>query len=122
MKNGRKISGAKYHAHRKRRLRDRGRQTRIVRLAEEKTKKIRVLGGHEKIVSLSGNYANVIKNKKARKVKIKNVIETPSNRFFARQNVIVKGAIIETEIGNARVTNRPSQEGTIQAVIINEKE
>jgi small subunit ribosomal protein S8e len=122
MELGRKITGGKYHAHRKKRLCDKRGQSRIVKLGEAKTKKIRTLGGADKVVSLSGNYANVIKDGKAKKAKIKNVIETPSNRFFARQNVIVRGAIIETEIGNARVTNRPSQEGIIQAVIINDKD
>jgi len=121
MKLGRKASGGKYHAHKKKTLRNKRGQTRVVKLGEIKTKKIRTLGGVKKVVCLSGNYANVISNGKAKRVKIKNVIETPANRFFARQNVIVKGAIIETEIGHARVTNRPSQEGIIQAVIVEKK-
>ena len=55
---------------------------------------------------------------KSKKATITNVSETPSNRFLARQNVLVKGAIIETDLGKARVTNRPSQEGQIQAILI----
>ncbi|MEM2426420.1 MAG: hypothetical protein QXE83_05420 [Archaeoglobaceae archaeon] len=31
---------------------------------------------------------------------------------------MTKGAIIQTEIGKAKVTNRPSQEGIINAVLI----
>ena len=52
------------------------------------------------------------------KAEIKNVIETPQNRFLARQNRLLKGAIIETSKGNARITNRPGQDGTAYAVLI----
>ena len=54
----------------------------------------------------------------SKKSKIKNVAETPSDRFLAKQNILVKGAIIDTEIGKARITNRPGQEGFINAVIL----
>ncbi|MBS3081827.1 hypothetical protein J4416_02730 [Candidatus Pacearchaeota archaeon] len=63
-------------------------------------------------------HENIISNGKAKKGLIKNVIETPSNLFLARQNVLVKGSIIETELGKTVITNRPSQEGNIQAKII----
>ena len=78
------------------------------------------MGGNIKSVLLSSEFANVMnpKTKKAKKVKILNVVETPSDRFLARQNVLVKSAIIETELGKAKITNRPSQEPTIQAVLI----
>ena len=69
---------------------------------------------------MSTDIANVLDKKsgKIKQAKIKNVIETPSNRFLARQNVLVKGAIIDTELGKARVTNRPSQEGSVNAILL----
>ena len=45
-------------------------------------------------------------------------METPSNRFFARQNIITKGTILETEIGKVKVTNRPTQEGNINGILV----
>ena len=57
-------------------------------------------------------------NKSTKKVKIKNVLETPANRFLARQNILIKSAIIETELGKARITNRPSHDGNVQAVLV----
>jgi small subunit ribosomal protein S8e len=36
-------------------------------------------------------------------------------------NIITMGAVIETEIGNARVVSRPGQHGTINAVLIKGK-
>jgi len=123
MAKGRKISGGKYKRFRKRKLHSLKSQTRKVKLSEKKQKTIRGQGGNKRKVLLSENFANIIdtKTKKAKKVQIKNVLETPSNRFLARQNILVKSAIIETELGKAKITNRPSQEGMVQAVLVTEK-
>ena len=120
MKQGRKITGGKYHKRRKKRLYERDSQTRIAKLGKDKKKEMRVRGGNKKIVILSSEFANVYNKKtgKSKKVKIKNVLETPSNKFLARQNILVKSAIIETEIGKARITNRPSQEGSVEAELL----
>lgn len=119
MKTGRKISGGKYHKQKKKRLYERKGQPRTAKLGPEKKKMLRVRAGKKKVILLSADVANVKdKTGKTQKVKIKNVLETPSNRFLARQNILVKSAIIETELGKARITNRPSQEGNVQAVLI----
>jgi small subunit ribosomal protein S8e len=120
MVKGRKITGGKYRTSKKKKKYALPGIIRKVKLRETKRKLIKGMGNTQKIVLLSSNEANVLdkEKKKFKKVKIKNVLETPANRFLARQNIIVKGAIIDTELGKARVTNRPSQEGTIQAVLI----
>lgn len=120
---GRKISGGKYKKFRKRKLHAFKGKTRKTKLNEKKQKIIRTRGGNKKTVLLSENFANIIdpETKKAKKAKIKNVLETPSNRFLARQNILIKSAIIETELGRAKITNRPSQEGMVQGVLIKEK-
>jgi len=123
MKKGRKISGGRYKKQRKKKFYEKKGITRVVKLKETKRKTLRTRGGKERIVLLTSDEANIIdkKTKKSKKVKIKNVLETPSNRFLARQNILLKGAIIETELGKAKITNRPSQEGSIQAVLIEEQ-
>jgi len=123
MKTGRKKSGGKYKKQRKKKFFETKEQPRIVNLGERKTRKIRTRGGKQKTVLLSENKANLIdkKTKKSQKVEIKNVLETPSNRFLARQNVLVKSAVIETSVGRAKITNSPSQEGKIEAVLVEEK-
>ena len=118
MDRGRKISGGKYHKQRKKKTFELGGKVRVVRLAEKKTKIMRGMGGTLKTVSLAQNMINVIKNGKSKTVKIKNVVETPSNRFLARQNILVKSAIVDTELGKVRITNRPSQEGIVQGVLV----
>ena len=119
MKAGRKTSGGRYKKPKKRKLTGRHGQTRIVKIGDKKTKLLKTRGGSKKLTSFFSNTANIITKKKGKNTKIKNVIETPSNTFLARQNILVKGAIIETELGKAKITNRPSQEGNIQAVLIN---
>jgi small subunit ribosomal protein S8e len=114
----RKASGGKYKRIVKKKLTGRAGQSRVVKLAERKTKLIRGRGKTIKIVSLRDNKVNLTIDGKTKKVDIKNVVETPSNIFLARQNVLVKGAIIETEHGKAKITNRPSQEGNVQAVLV----
>lgn len=122
MVKGRKITGGKYKGFRKKKKYARPGIPRKVKLRETKQKTIKGIGKTTKNVLLSADSANIIdpKTKKAKKAKITNVLETPSNRFLARQNILIKGAIIETELGKAKITNRPGQEGSISAVLITE--
>ncbi len=50
--------------------------------------------------------------------KIKGVLESKDNRNFARQNIITKGTIINTDMGKAVVTNRPGRSGAVTAKLI----
>ncbi|MEI6731647.1 MAG: 30S ribosomal protein S8e [archaeon] len=118
MNKGRKISGGKYHAHRKKKLYEKAGQERHVILGDEKRKSLRVRGGASKTILLKSNIANVMVKGKVQRAKIINVEETPQNRFLARQNRLVKGAILDTSVGKAKITNRPSQEGQVNAVLI----
>lgn len=122
MRSKRKATGGKYKKIRKTRLSERRSKIRLVRIGKEKRKKLRGRGGKTKTIMLSAEKVNLLnpKTKKCAIVKIKTVLETPSNRYFARRNIITKGTIIETEKGKAKVTNRPSQEGNVQAVLLTE--
>ena len=117
-KKGRKISGGRYKKQRKKKKNEIKGQKRIVKLGEEKKKKIRVKGGNKKIVLLRGKFVNIKIKDKIKKVEIKNVLETPSNRFLARQNILTKGTIVETEAGKVKITNRPTQEAMINGILI----
>ena len=118
MKSGRKVTGGKYKKPKKKKATGRANQTRTVNLEKRKTKVLKCRGNMEKLVAFSDNQINLIVKGKAKKAEIKTVIETPSNTFLARQNVLVKGAIVETEIGKAKITNRPSQEGYVQGILV----
>jgi small subunit ribosomal protein S8e len=118
MKLGRKITGGRYHKQRKKKKFERAGQKKEVKLGEEKRKTVRTKGGNKKTYLLKSKKINVAKEGKIKAVEIKNVLETPSNRFLARQNIITKGTIVETDLGKVKVTNRPTQEGTLNGVII----
>ena len=118
MKYGRKISGGRYHKSRKKKLYELPGIKRVVRLGEEKRKSIKVTGGLKKTFLFKAKFINLVVSGKIKKVEIKNVIETPSNRFLARQNVLTKGTIVETELGKAKVPNRPGQEGVVNGILL----
>jgi small subunit ribosomal protein S8e len=89
-------------------------------LGEQRKKNIRTRGGNRKIRLLAQKYANltVTGKKKSEKVEIIDVEENSANRDFARRKIITKGAVIETAKGKARVTSRPGQSGTVDAILI----
>ncbi len=121
MNKGRKISGGKYIRYRKKKVSDRLGQKRIVKLGAEKRKIKKVTGGNRKIVLFGAKFVSVQEKGKSKKLEIKNVIETPSNRFLARQNVITKGTIVLTDSGKVKVTNRPTQNGIVNGIFVEEK-
>lgn len=118
MKKGKKISGGKYIKSRKKKSYEIAGQKRIVKRGEERRKTKRTRGGNKKTFLLKAKFVNVQTKDKKLKVEIKNVLKTPSNRFLARQNIITKGTILETELGEVKVTNRPSQEGSVNGILI----
>lgn len=83
----------------------------------EKKKAVRTKGGGRKVKLQRAVYANVATDKGVKKARIISVIEgnTP---HYTRQNVITKGAILNTEIGKVRVTSRPGQDGVVNGVLI----
>jgi len=117
---GRKISGGRYIRNRKKRFYEFKGQRKTAKLGNEKKKSKRTRGRNKKTFLLKAKFVNIqIKGKgKNKRVEIKNVIETPSNKFLARQNIITKGAIVETELGKVRITSRPSQEGVLNGILV----
>lgn len=120
MNKGHKTTGGKYHANRKKKLHEITGQENIVALGEPKRKKIKIMGGYKKRILLKTDTANIIVSGKIQKAEIKNVLETPQNKFLARQNRLMKGVVIETSLGKAKITNRPSREGSVNAILLEE--
>ncbi len=116
----RKATGGRYTSTLARRKHRIGRLPTLTKVGELRRKQVRTKGGGEKERLLSVDTANVLdpKTKRAATVKITDVAENPANRYYARRDVITKGTIIETEKGKARVTGRPGQDGTVNAVLI----
>jgi len=98
------------------------RETLLTTIGDTRLKKIRTQGDNIKTRAKTLNLAYIIdqKNNKTSKSEIKSVIGNPANVNYIRRNIINKGAIIETNLGKARVTSRPGQTGMINAVLISE--
>jgi small subunit ribosomal protein S8e len=77
-------------------------------------------GGSEKTSLKFADSVNVHDNNtgKTQKAKITRVLENPANRDYERRGVITRGALLDTELGRARVTSRPAQDGVINAVLV----
>lgn len=116
-----KTTGGFIKRHGKKNRYQRGRDYLPARLGEVKIKPKRTMGGNKKLIALSTNIANVSVRGKYQKTKILSVVENSADSQFVRRNIITKGAVIETELGKARVTSRPGQTGIVNAVLLEKK-
>ena len=115
-----KATGGRYIPSRKKKLYELGRNPALTKLGERRIVAIRTKGNRQKMRLLKIDIANVFnpKSKQYKKAKIKTISENPANRHFIRRNIMTKGSIVETEIGKARITSKPGQHGTINAVLV----
>ncbi|MCL5442299.1 MAG: 30S ribosomal protein S8e [Candidatus Marsarchaeota archaeon] len=81
-------------------------------------KTVRHRGGNFTAVLKKAGFANLLTKEGYKKVQIKGVLESPDNRNFARQNIITKGTVISTELGNAVVLNSPGRDGAVNAKLM----
>lgn len=97
-----------------------GREQTETLVGERRARNIRVRGGRTKTRLFVAQYANVVdpKSNKAKKVKILSVVENQANPHYVRRNIVTRGAVVETELGKVRVTSRPGQDGSVNAVLI----
>ncbi|HID17516.1 TPA: 30S ribosomal protein S8e [Candidatus Bathyarchaeota archaeon] len=116
----RKRSGGKRKAYRKKRAYEMGREPTETKLGEKRLKLQRCRGGNVKIKALAYDTVNVAdpKTGKVQLVKIRSVIANPANRDYERRGILTKGAVVETELGLAKVTSRPGQHGMINAILL----
>lgn len=97
-----------------------GREPHLTTLGNPKTKNVRTKGDNKKIRALTTNAAYIVDQKtgKTTKTDITSVIENSANIHYIRRNIMNKGAIIDTKLGKAKITSRPGQSGTINAVLL----
>lgn len=99
-----------------------GRESTLTQLGETRKKRVIGFGGNLKIRLHKGLHVNVTDplTGKTGRTDIQTVELNTANRNYARRNIITKGAIVQTTLGKAKVTNRPGQDGSINAVLITE--
>jgi len=120
----RKISGGRKGRHVKvKRKYLMGRFPALTQVGHEEEKDIiRTFGGNIKVKMKVASRANVIdpETGETKTARILRVVENPASRDLERRGIITKGAILQTELGLARVVSRPGQDGVINAILIKE--
>ncbi|MCD7781519.1 MAG: 30S ribosomal protein S8e [Methanosphaera sp.] len=116
----RKPSGARARRNKNKRNAEFGRTPAETRIGEPVKKEIVARGNCTKTRATVANKINVVdpKDNSCKQVEILTVLENSANSHFVRRNIITKGAIVETEIGNARITSRPGQKGIVNGVLV----
>lgn len=118
-KSLRKITGGRFKQPVKK-LATIGGSQALTKIGKRKLKYKRGRGGKLKTVLLAVSKVNLLdpKTKKSQPTEISAVLENPANRNFVRRGILTKGAVVNTPLGKARITSRPGQLGTLNAVLI----
>ena len=116
----RKVTGGRRRPAAMKRRAEIGLSPADTHIGEDRRKVIRTYGGNDKVRALKASVANVTdpKNGETKRVKIEKVEQNGANPNFVRRNLLTKGAVIKTELGNARIMSRPGQDGVINAVLL----
>ncbi len=116
----RRYTGKKYKHFRKKRKRELERPPIETEIGGEKKKQQRVFGGSLKLKLFSASYLNVTdpNTNKTKKVKILRFESNEASKDLNRRHILTKGAIVDTELGKAKITSRPGQHGVLNAVLV----
>ncbi len=119
-KSVRKLTGGRSKSSRNKRKVEFGRDPAETKIGERKIKAIRTKGGGKKIRLTNDLKINVVdpKDNKMQVAEIMGVIENHANDHFVRRNIITKGAVVETSLGQVKITSRPGQDGMVNGVLI----
>lgn len=122
LRSGKKTTGGKLSKIRKKRKTDRGIHFLETRIGKRQAIPKRVRGGGTKLKLISAEKINIADSKgKMRRAKLISVKENQANPHYIRRNILTRGAVVETDMGLARVTSRPGQDGIVNAVLVEEK-
>ena len=116
----RKSTGRKYRSYRSKRIFEIRSAAALTKVGERRVKVRRAVGGLIKRFLLADNQINVYdaKSKKYSKVEVKAVVENTANRHFVRRNILTKGAVVSTDLGNVKITSRPGQEAVLNGILV----
>lgn len=116
-----KRTGGRRRPNRDKRKHEAGRFAAETELGDTVLRTIDARGGTEKVRALQADTASVTAGDgETVHAAIEGVVENRADPNYARRNIITKGAIIDTDAGQARVTSRPGQDGQVNAVLLDE--
>ncbi|MGB1436352.1 MAG: 30S ribosomal protein S8e [Candidatus Thalassarchaeaceae archaeon] len=71
-----------------------------------------------RVLSIKNINVNKPKEGKTVRAKITNVVRNDADTNYVRRNIVTKGAIVETDIGQVRVTSRPGMHGVVSGILL----
>jgi small subunit ribosomal protein S8e len=116
----RKPSGGRKVQARGKRSTEISTEKQMALIGESKTKIYRRTGGNTLVRVLAADKVSINdpKTGKTSLGTIENVVENESDPNYVRRNVLVKGAIIETDKGRVKITSRPGKDGVINGILV----
>jgi len=119
-RSNRTATGSRLRRFRSKRKYEMGRTPTETLMGETKRQTVDSRGKVKKTPALKIQFANVTDPEKGvtLRAEIQDVETNPANMDYQRRKVITRGTIIKTTKGRARVTNRPGQDGILNAVLI----
>ena len=116
----RKPSGGRKVQARGKRATEISTEKQFALVGEPKRKIYRKTGGNTMVRVMAANQVS-INNPKTGKTTlgtIHRVVENASDPNYVRRNILVKGAVIDTDKGRVRITSRPGKDGVINGVLL----
>ncbi|UCH02234.1 MAG: 30S ribosomal protein S8e [Candidatus Bathyarchaeota archaeon] len=117
--NKKKTTGGRKRNYRAKRSFESGSYPIETKLGEAVKKIEKRRGNTLKLKILKEKHANITNTStnKTEKAEILRVIKNPTSVDYDRRKIMTKGSIIETSLGEAKITSRPGQNGVINAVL-----
>lgn len=112
-------TGGRREKYRDKKLSQMGGEFTATKVADkDKRTEKRQRGGNTSVKLKKVSTVNVVtKEGKTKKAKVVKILES-HNPEYVRMNIITKGAVLETDLGKVRVTNRVGQDGVVNGVLV----
>ena len=115
----RKSSGGRRVLSRGKRSTEISSEKQFALIGEPKRKIYRKTGGNTLVRVLSDNRCTINgKDGKSTIANITNVIQNDANSNYIRRNILTKGAVVETDKGQVKITSRPGHDGVLNGVVL----
>jgi len=119
-RSNRTSTGSRLRRFRSKRKYEMGRTPTETLMGDTKRLTVDSRGKAKKTPALRIQFVNVTDPAKGVtfRAEIQDVETNPANMDYQRRKVITRGTIIKTTKGRAKVTNRPGQDGILNAILI----
>lgn len=116
----RKSTGGRIRRLRKPRKYQQGGEFAASTLGEEMVERTDSRGNRKKLRVKRTGKVNLAVDGEVETADIEAVMKNPANPDYVRRDILTRGTLVRTDKGTARITSRPGQEGTVNAVLVEE--